>query len=467
MQVLKSVCLITLLCVLAACDFFSPQPSPQGTNVPAPQGGTPTAAPNATVPGAPPASTFKPGNLFPAGLTNEPLAVVSTSPADKTEEAATTKDKARIVVQFNHPVVPLVSVSAQSSLPQPLAIQPALPGAGQWTNTSTYVFNPSQDLNAATSYSVSVKPLTDMLGQSLSAFTFSFKTAAPAIGARNPDDNTQFAGVTQPITVTFNTPMDAASVEQRFRLLPASAGANAQGVAGRFEWNATVMRFAPSQPLEFNTQYSPVLLAGAQDANKIAATKDDVRWTFRTIAKPDVASTVPVNGAQDDRQVQQGMVINFTSPMDKDSVKFTIVPSITNQYVFWQGQDKQGDEVTARISGSWQASTAYAVTVSADSRGRYGEKIGHDVVIRFKTAPLNPSVTLNVPGMMGMYDVNGAQLVYASYVNMDKVNYSLSRVDRDDLLRLIGQDSFQIWQNYRPPASNKLRDWTQSVSTAL
>ena len=35
MQVLKSVCLITLLCVLAACDFFSPQPSPQGTNVPA------------------------------------------------------------------------------------------------------------------------------------------------------------------------------------------------------------------------------------------------------------------------------------------------------------------------------------------------------------------------------------------------------------------------------------------------
>ena len=60
----RNVLLTTILvCLLAACDFFSPQPSPQGTNVPAPQGGTPTAAPNATVPGAPPASTFKPGNL--------------------------------------------------------------------------------------------------------------------------------------------------------------------------------------------------------------------------------------------------------------------------------------------------------------------------------------------------------------------------------------------------------------------
>jgi len=161
------------------------------------------------------------------------------------------------------------------------------------------------------------------------------------------------------------------------------------------------------------------------------------------------------------------MVINFSAPMDKESVKITIAPTITNQYVFWQGDEKQGGDLTARISGGWQASTNYVVTVSADSRGRYGDKLGHDVVIKFTTAPLDPNVTLNVPGMMGMYDVNGAQLMYATYVNMDKINYSLSRVDRDDFLKLIGRDSFQVWQNYRPPAANKLRDWTQSVSTSL
>ncbi len=480
----NAVLTIVLLFVLAACDFFSPQPSPSFTpnatpqSTLSPQASTPapnaTGVPNAT--GAP--STFKPGNLFPTGLTNEPLAVMSTSPADETDEAAVTKDKARIVVQFNHPVVPLVSVSAQASLPQPLTLAPAVQGKGEWVNTATYVFTPAQDLNVATAYSVNVKPLTDMLGQSLNGFAFSFKTASPAISLRNPDDNTQFAGVTQPISVTFNTLMDHLSVESRFALKHlVSPTTNEFGpqMSGTFSWQSATLLFTPDKPLEFNATYVVQLSAGAQDVNKIAATKNNNNWTFRTVAKPDVASSVPSNGAQDSKDIRQGLLIHFTSPMDKESVKISIAPTLTNQFIFWQSSDKQGGDpsagsgqaLSARISGGWQASTPYVVTVSGESRGRYGDRVGHDVVIKFTTAPLDPTVTLNVPGMMGMYDVNGAQLMYATYVNMDKINYSLSRVERDDFLKLIGRDSFQLWQNYKPPAANKLRDWTQAVSTSL
>ena len=146
--------------------------------------GAPAAQPVAT-----PTSPVSPTSVvtatasspFPQGITNEPLTVIATTPADKTEDTPVARDQTRIVVQFNHPVVPLVGVQDQQSLPQPLTIQPSVEGKGQWINTSTYAFTPSQDLQVATLYTATVRQLKDMLGESLSSFAWSFNTTAPAI----------------------------------------------------------------------------------------------------------------------------------------------------------------------------------------------------------------------------------------------------------------------------------------------
>src|SRR5437867_4372275 len=129
---------VVVLAALAACDTSA---TPAPTSI-APPPASPTAtsvATSAPVVTPPPAATattapviLKPGNLFPAGLTNEPLSVVTTSPADKSDEAPVTSDKSRVIIQFNHPVVALVSVDAQKTLPQPLTFQPAIEGTGQW-----------------------------------------------------------------------------------------------------------------------------------------------------------------------------------------------------------------------------------------------------------------------------------------------------------------------------------------------
>ncbi len=450
--------LIFALVLLAGCDQSTPQPTPTSAPV-VPQNVTPVPPTPTSVP------ILKPGNLFPAGLTSEPLAVVSTSPADKSDDNAVTKDRARIVVQFNHPVVPLVSAAAQKDLPQPLTMQPALQGAGEWINTATYVFTPAQDLVAASAYTVSVKSLTDALGQSLAGYAFSFKTTAPAIARRTPDDNTIFAGPSQPISVTFNTPMDTASVESRFRVLPPQGGGTTgRGVPGRFEWNGPVMLFIADPPLEYDTAYTAMLSAGAQDINKVAATKADVRWTFRTIKKPGVAATAPRDGSVGSRDIRSGFTMTFTSPMDKDAFKLTIAPTITNQYLDWQ---YNSNDTILHVRGNWQASQAYVVTVSGDSRGRYGDRLGKDSVTRFIAPPLDPALTLNVSGIMGMYDALGAQLMYASYVNLDKIDYALYRVDREEFLRMVGRNAYQNFDAYRPPATNRLREWSQTVSAPL
>lgn len=396
--------------------------------------------------------------LFPQNISNAPLEVISTSPAKDATEIAVSKDATKIIVQFNHPVVPLVSVDNQKDLPQPLTISPTLSGSGVWLNTSTYSFTPSQNLQVATEYTVNVAALTDMLGAKLNGYAWKFKTASPEIILTYPETSTQNAGASEPISMTFNTEMDRASVESRFSLVAVANGAN---VAGKFEWNGALGKFIPAQPLAYNAQYRATLKAGAQDVNKKAATLKDVVWNFRTTRAPGVLGTTPKNGDTSSVAIRNGFKITYASPMAQDAVTVTIQPTITNQYSYWENQTVQ------TISGGWLASETYTVTISGKSKTVYGEELGKDVVVKFTAAPLDPDVYLNVNGNFGVYDANAPQLIYTTYRNVTEIEYSLYTVPRADLLRLVGQDRYQYWDSYKPNANNLLRKWGQQVKSPL
>jgi hypothetical protein len=391
-------------------------------------------------------------------VSNAPLQVISTSPAKDAEEIAVSRNETKIIVQFNHPVVPLVSVSEQSGLPQPLSFTPSLNGSGIWINTSTYSFTPSQNLQVATTYTVNVAPMTDMLGAKLDGYTWKFATASPEVILSYPETNTQNAGVREPISVTFNTEMDRASVEARFSVATAQGGA---AVAGKFEWNGAQMKFVPDKPLAYNTLYRATLKAGAQDISQKAATKKDTAWNFRTSRQPGVLSTTPKNGDQSALEIRNGFQITYASPMAQDVVTVTIQPTITNQYSYWESSTKQ------TISGGWLASQTYTVTISGKSETVYGEMLGKDTVVVFTAAPLDPDVYLNVNGTAGLYDANQPQLIYVTYRNVSEIDYALYTMPRSDLLRAVGSDRYQYWDNYKPNANHLLREWKQDVSAPL
>jgi uncharacterized protein YfaS (alpha-2-macroglobulin family) len=445
------------LILLVACAGPTPMPTP------IPQVATPlpaaTGTPVPTVPTPAPLA-----ELFPKGLTNEPLSVVTTAPADKAEDVAVGKEQTKIIVQFNHPVVPLVSVDAQKRLPQPLTITPSVGGTGEWINTSTYALTPAQNLTVATQYSVSVASLQDMLGQSLTGYTWSFKTASPAIIKMYPEDNTRYAGVSEPITMTFNTEMDRASTESRFGVKSLGTTPAVAQITGKFEWQGTVLSFVPDKPLDYDTSYGVTLKSGAQDANKVAATTKDATWSFRTERAPAVLSTNPANGETSAKGIRDGFTIDFASPMARDAITVTIAPTITNQSANWEYDSS--DQIV-HIQGNWLASRSYTVTISGESQTRYGEKLGKDTVIHFTAAPLDPMVSLNVPGIMGMYDVNGPQTIYAAYTNVDRIDYALYKVERADFLRLSGSNRYRYWDAYRPVETNLLRQWSVSPRAPL
>src|SRR5438876_2715209 len=115
MHRLITLCLtILILLLLAGCDNGpAPTPNVAPTVAPTLPALPPTAQPpsgvvpqqaNTPVPPLPTATSvaiLKPGSLFPAGLTTEPLGVITTSPGDKATDTPVAKDLARIIVQFN------------------------------------------------------------------------------------------------------------------------------------------------------------------------------------------------------------------------------------------------------------------------------------------------------------------------------------------------------------------------------
>jgi uncharacterized protein YfaS (alpha-2-macroglobulin family) len=453
--------LLASLLILAGCSQPTPTP-PRPTATPV----QPTAVPTGEGPvikarPTPTAERPKLASLAVFPEVSEPLKVITTQPADGAEGAAIGVDEARIVVQFNHPVVPLVSVEEQARLPSPISIEPPVEGKGQWLNTSTYEFTPGQDLQPSTRYTVKVQAgLKDILGAELTEdYTFSFVSAFPAVATTYPEDNSIYVGTTQPITVTFNQAMDRASAEKAFKLAPQGGG---PAVGGKFGWDKNSLVFTPDTPLAYDAGYVATVATGARAATGAAATQNDYAWRFKTAPRPAVIRTLPADGDQKTKAIRDGLMITFTAPMNPDKLQVTVQPTITHQSVWWSDS-----ETVAHVMGGWLASQAYTVTIQAGSLSRYGDPLGQDTVVRFTAAPLDPSFYLNTSGDMGLYDAYQTPLLFTTFTNLERLDFSLYTVGREDFLKLMGEDRWRIWEKYLPPRENLVRTWSVATQAPL
>jgi len=203
-----------------------------------------------------PASAL-PGGAEPVDLgfrfaTEGKLLVSSVFPGDGTQEVAL---DAGIMVQFNRSVAPLTVIDERG--PQGIIeFDPPVAGEGRWLNTSLYTFTPATSGWApATRYTAVVKAgLANQLGAQLDEdYVFTFSTVSPKVLIFVPLDNSKFVGPAEVIQVGFNQPVDRASAEASFSLVP-QGGSNP--VAGSFEWlDDRTFVFHPAQPLALSTTF--------------------------------------------------------------------------------------------------------------------------------------------------------------------------------------------------------------------
>lgn len=389
------------------------------------------------------------------------LEVSQVLPADGTEQVDV---DTTITVMFNRPVVPLVHSAQVASLPQPLRLEPAVAGKGEWLNTSIYVFRPSQPMAAGTTYQAIVPAgLSDLTGGVLASdYAWSFTTQAPRILWIRPEDKATRVGLNESISVTFNQPMDRASTEAAFRIV---TDATTTPPAGTFSWNTagTELGWRPRGMLAMATAYTWEMGAGANAAAGQAALENSMVAQFWTVEYPALLFTSPADG-ETRADPYGGLDLYFASPMDSATIvpNLTILPEPTRVYTWYDSWEDR-----FYVGFTKQPSTDYTVTVGAGMADPYGNTLGRETVVRFTTNQLSPMAHLNTPGTIGTYNAYTPTVVYAVYRNVNRLDLTLSSLSSDDLVRLTAPGSWQAWDRYTPPSGSIIRQWNVPVEDPL
>ena len=390
------------------------------------------------------------------------LEVTQVLPAPDT---AAVEVGAVITVMFNRPVVPLTSLEQQAGLPNPLTLDPAVPGTGEWINTSIYVFRPDPQTGLAggQTYTGRVAAgLGDTTGGILAAdYTWQFTVQAPEVVASEPFFNQTDVALTQPISVTFNQPMDRASVEQNFHL----QGPDGADLPGSFRWSedSLTVGFYPAANLPLGTALQATVDAAATSAGGGATLPAPYTVFFSTVTAPGILSTEPFNG-DTAANYRNGFRIYFNSPMDLRTLEpnISILPKPTAVYTFWSDYNS-----SFYLGWDLEPSTDYVVTLGAGMRDPYGNQIPDGRTVSFRTAPRDPEAYFNTAGQVGTYSAYAPTALYLTTVNVDAVTLDLFRLSLDQFAAFTGPNSYEAFQSFVPAESDRLRQWGVDVQDSL
>ncbi|MCC7357984.1 MAG: Ig-like domain-containing protein [Anaerolineales bacterium] len=368
-----------------------------------------------------------------------------------------------VTVMFNRPVVPLTSLDQQAGLPNPLTLDPAVPGVGEWLNTSIYIFRPDQPLAGGQTYTGRVPAgLGDTTGGILAEdYTWQFTVQAPEVVASQPFFNQTDVALTQPISVTFNQPMDRASVEQNFHL----QGPDGAELPGAFRWSedGLTVGYYPAANLPLGAALQATVDAAAASAGGGATLPAPYTVFFSTVTAPGILSTEPFNG-DTAADYHGGFRIYFNSPMDVGTLEpnISILPEPTAVYTFWSDYNS-----SFYLGWDLEPSTDYVVTLGDGMRDPYGNQIPEGRTVSFRTAPRSPEAYFNTAGPVGTYSAYAPTTLYLTTVNVESVTLDLFRLSLEQFAAFTGPNSYEAFQSFVPQAGDRLRTWGVDVAEAL
>ncbi|MDZ4764192.1 MAG: Ig-like domain-containing protein [Chloroflexota bacterium] len=393
----------------------------------------------------------------PAQTQPDALRVTETLPADGASGVAS---DAAITVIFDRPVLPLgVEVNVPPALQDPLIFDPPVGGVGEWINTSIYLFRPDPALAGGTTYTIMVSSNVTAIDGStqLTLFQWSFTTSAPQIASIEPLSGTAGVALDAPITVTFNQPMDRASVEAAFVL----EGGELSSVPGTFAWDAadTAFTFTPDALLRLDNTYT-VRFAQAQARGAGGGTplaQDESILSFQTVVAPAIIETSPSDG-QDNAPYYGGVTLYFASPMNLDTLddKIIIVPEP------WREYDSYYNEYDNSYTFAFppEPSTNYTVTIQPGMEDVYGNRIDTPLTLQYTTESYTAAIALEAPYGVGFYNADNAETrVFMTHRNVSRVDLTLYRASTADFIaEATGDNSYD--PSYALRSDDVIRQWS-------
>jgi len=389
-----------------------------------------------------------------------PLAVAATQPSQGAAEVSTSS---QIVVVFNRPVVPLTGIDAQVGLPQPLTLEPAVEGTGQWVNTSVYAFRPKTGLAGATDYTVTVDDISTPAGESLGeSYVFTFTTASPIVLSASPTGD-QIRPETV-IQVDFSQQMDRASTESAFSLRPQDTG-TMPPVAGAFEWDPAFasLVFTPTSRLEYGKTYTVRVGEEAKPASGKGRLREAYTTSFTVVPYPAVAGVSPVDGAKEvppDTSVTIRFNTLVSQTLALDSIKISPILTSTHVYSYYSYYDN-----TVELSWFKEPRTRYTVTIESDIADLYGNTLDKDLSFSFVTGDYAPFARLELERFTH-FSADTPPRAGILFRNVDTVAVDLYRLSEEELFELTGSNEWDVWQSYQPEEPSATRIWRREYDTS-
>ncbi len=360
-----------------------------------------------------------------------------------------------IVVSFNQPVVALGADPA--SLPAGLALAPAAQGKGEWLNTSTYIFHPDPALAGGADYTAQVNPqLAALSGAALEPggqnTAWAFRTSLPRLLEILPRDIDGFVGLDSEFQLSFNQPMERASLEAGLVLNGPSGK-----LAGSFTWNdkSTVVTFKPSALFDRATAYT-LALSGQSRSRGGATLGSDMSFSYQSVAPFSVLNTSFANGAT--RPSDKNVGVTFTAPIAKYKnseleALVTVSPNAPYGGIYLDGQ-------TINANGLFEPGTSYTVTFSKDLKDRWGQALGQNYVFTFRQPDAEPSVSFGSGSYLpALFTRPEAPLVDVQAVNVSQLHVVLANFSLSDFFRF--QSDFNYRLAYSP---SQFEDWNEQPS---
>ncbi len=289
-----------------------------------------------------------------------------------------------IVVSFNQPVVPLGADSA--NLPAGFSLLPAASGKGEWLNTSAYIFYPQPSLAGGETYTVQVNPaLQSIAGTGLDSqspnLAWSFSTSLPEVLSISPAS--EFLAPEAEVSITFNQPMDKASVEAQFAL----RGQEGNPTPGEFTWNESgeVLTFRASAALPRAANASLFLGQNARSLGGAPLTADTLRQ-YRTYDNFAFYGADIANGAV--RPANGAITLYFSAPPQQPDQGYESLITVSPQPSYFN-ISASGTELSAY--GQFSAGQTYTLRIDPNLADEWGQSLGQPQTLTFTEADAVPS----------------------------------------------------------------------------
>ena len=371
--------------------------------------------------------------------------------------------EAQILVQFNRSVAAL-TVLQEGDAPAVLEFDPPLAGKGEWLNTSLYRFIPS-DLQPSAEYEVRIAAgLTSAAdGVLASDFTWSFATIQPAVTSFEPGDATKFVEPDGPFVITFNQPMDRASVEAGVALRPEDGEAvEATSVErGRHGRHA----HACGRPLALGASYELVAAAGLRGAGAGASASERMA-RFTVVESPRLVRTEPADGESE--AGTYWIQLYYNNPMDPESFEGRVSISGVEPddiRISWSDWRPEGVSLDVSI----EEGTKYTVRIAAGVRDRGGRTApAHTFSFTTRDEFVPSRLTVAAPASFVTYAANNEHVLYYHAQAIEEAKFWLYRLSDADAEILLRRGFIDRWgEEDFWPDNDPIRTWAEPIGEEL